>query len=233
MTKPNIVAVGLCDADLQRLAELAAEINCYHLACEKAASESLAHAMRAGDLLAAAKKHCPHGTWQTWLSDNFKGSDRTARNYMRLANNREAIGAETADSAVLSIDAALQMLATPKEEATEDPARYLPGCLVPLPGGCVVQCLKDGLQIVLPRGNAGVRLGVVAAEFFGEISREEWIVLGECMIHVSIWIQTQPTKNGGTAPTHERLVLLKGLGEFQTVLSALKSSGCAQTAEQN
>jgi len=52
MTDATIVAVGLCDADLRRQAELAAEINCEHLACEKAASESLAHAMRAGDLLA-------------------------------------------------------------------------------------------------------------------------------------------------------------------------------------
>lgn len=117
MTDATIIAVGLCDADLQQRAELAVEINREHLACEKAASEFLPHAMRAGKLLADAKKFCPHGTWQTWLSENFKGSERTSQVYMRLANHRESIESKAQGSALLSIDAALQMLVSPGEES--------------------------------------------------------------------------------------------------------------------
>lgn len=56
------------------LATVAQQIAAEHQACSTAGRQSLSHAMRCGDLLLQAKAECPHGTWQTWLADNFDGS---------------------------------------------------------------------------------------------------------------------------------------------------------------
>ena len=64
---------------------LAAQINAEHQACATALRTTLAHAVRAGELLAEAKAVVGHGGWLPWLETNFTGSERTARNYMRVA----------------------------------------------------------------------------------------------------------------------------------------------------
>lgn len=38
-----------------------------------------------GQMLTQAKKLLKHGQWQFWLEDNFQMTDRTARNYMKVA----------------------------------------------------------------------------------------------------------------------------------------------------
>lgn len=38
-----------------------------------------------GQMLTQAKKLVKHGQWQFWLDDNFQMTDRTARNYMKVA----------------------------------------------------------------------------------------------------------------------------------------------------
>lgn len=78
--------------------DLAAEINASHDAC----------------LLKQAKRQCPHGTWQTWLATNFRGSSRSARAYMQLAKNRDAVEQKRQRSATLSISAALASLPSPQ-----------------------------------------------------------------------------------------------------------------------
>lgn len=97
---------------LENTASLAEQINAEHEACNVAAGEALRHAMNAGDLLRQAKRLCPHGQWQGWLAENFSGSARTARVYMRLADHRAQLESKMADTAVLSIDGALRLLAT-------------------------------------------------------------------------------------------------------------------------
>lgn len=97
-------------------ATLADQINAAHAACNQAARDALRHALAAGDLLSEAKAACRHGEWQAWLADNFAGSARTARAYLRLAAHRDLLEAKMADSAVLSIDGALRLLATPQSD---------------------------------------------------------------------------------------------------------------------
>lgn len=109
---------------------LSAQINKEHQACVRAARQALDHAMRCGDLLVEAKAGCPHGEWQPWLAEHFDGSARSARGYMRLANNRELLEPKTAESAVLSIDGALKLLSGPREIRRYPPETDDPGILL-------------------------------------------------------------------------------------------------------
>lgn len=92
------------------LSDLAAAANREHLACEQAYGSALEHAFRAGEYLLTAKAELEHGEWGRWVGENFDGSERTARGYMRLArvSNRQ-------DLADLGIERALGELATPRE----------------------------------------------------------------------------------------------------------------------
>jgi hypothetical protein len=93
------------------LGTLAQRINEEHRAAFKAMVDTLNHAVVAGDLLLEAKKLVKYGEWGAWLEENFDGSERTARDYMRLARRRGEIEeAKRQSSAVLSISGALQYL---------------------------------------------------------------------------------------------------------------------------
>jgi len=102
------------------LATLASEINAHHQAAEAALNRGLEEAHKCGELLLEAKAACQHGTWQKWLADNFRGSTRTAQVYMRLANHWAEIEAKSADSALLSIDGAVKLLAAPNQLAQQE-----------------------------------------------------------------------------------------------------------------
>ena len=108
------------------------QINAEHLACMQAAGKALEHAMRCGDLLMEAKAGCQHGDWQGWLAEHFEGSDRTARAYMQLADNRELLESKRQGPAVLGVEKALKMIAGPKSDAvhvshnTGQPEWYTP-----------------------------------------------------------------------------------------------------------
>lgn len=125
-TPPAIVPLDLATV-VQRIAD-------EHEACCQAAQQSLAHAMRCGELLLQAKAECGHGKWQPWLRENFPGSTRTAQVYMRLAKNREMIELKTQASAPLTIDEAISVISQPVvdydelfEQALDFPAGELVG----------------------------------------------------------------------------------------------------------
>jgi hypothetical protein len=101
------------------LGKLAERINEEHRACETAVGAALTHAMSAGELLAEAKEQLPHGAFGPWLAENFAGSDRTARAYMRVYSRREELEAKRQSSATLSLDGALRALSAPKAESPD------------------------------------------------------------------------------------------------------------------
>jgi len=77
--------VSMSDGD----ANFVDEINARHrniLACRRTALEE---AIRIGELLIANKKAVPHGAWLKWIDKNLEFSDQTARNYIRLYENRD------------------------------------------------------------------------------------------------------------------------------------------------
>jgi hypothetical protein len=95
------------------LGELAEEINEEHRAFVGMFRKTVEHGIRAGELLAAAKEQCPHGTWLGWLEENFEGAPRTAQEYMSLYKRRDEVRAIARDSALLSVSGALKELAAP------------------------------------------------------------------------------------------------------------------------
>jgi hypothetical protein len=94
------------------LADLAARIHQEHVAVSIALSDSVGHAITAGELLIEAKKQVPHGAWLAWLGEQCTISERTAQLYMRCAKNRETIEDQIRNGvADLSLNEAAAMLA--------------------------------------------------------------------------------------------------------------------------
>ena len=110
------------------LTTLADAINAEHRACETALKTSLAHAIKAGELLSQAKALCSHGAWRFWLRDNFKGSERLAQSYMQVARNMPALTEGNPQRvADFSFHQALAALAAPKppgDGGTLSPEEY-------------------------------------------------------------------------------------------------------------
>jgi hypothetical protein len=105
------------------LTALAQAANAEHAACAAALRTTLNHAIRAGELLREARALVPHGGWLPWLEANFAGSERTAQNYMRLAARQaELPDAQIRSAADLSLNAALETLATPRALPAPEPA---------------------------------------------------------------------------------------------------------------
>ncbi len=92
------------------LEALAAQINAHHERASVAARTAIGEAFEAGRLLIEAKSRLAHGEWLPWLKSNCACSERSARNYMKLAEAKDQIG----NAADLSIRKALQLLEGPK-----------------------------------------------------------------------------------------------------------------------
>lgn len=70
---------------MNELLDIASEIRSEHDAAQRSASEAVAHATRAGELLLEARAVLPHGQFLPWLAANVEFGERTAQGYMKLA----------------------------------------------------------------------------------------------------------------------------------------------------
>lgn len=95
-------------------AGLAGRINAAHHRAESSMREAVEAAIECGELLTEAKSRIGHGGWGKWLQENFRASDRTARNYMRLAAHADEVNRQPV--ADLGVRAAIESLAKPKPE---------------------------------------------------------------------------------------------------------------------
>jgi hypothetical protein len=109
----TLAAIDTAAPDLPALAERA---NRYHVRAQELAHGALEVAWYAGNALLAAKAQCRHGEWLGWLADNFKGSERTAQNYMRLANTQTSADLDPDQS----IDGAIKALCKTKPAPPQD-----------------------------------------------------------------------------------------------------------------
>jgi hypothetical protein len=107
------------------LPDLAERINSEHRQCEAAMQSGLQHALEAGRLLREAKKLCPHGTWLTWLEENFAGSSRAAQSYMQIVDRMDRMEANAQRVADLSYREVLKLISepapAPQAEVEPDP----------------------------------------------------------------------------------------------------------------
>jgi hypothetical protein len=91
------------------LSQLAERINAEHEATEATAKASIQHARIAGELLLKAKAQVGHGNWLPWIRENCKLSERTARDYMKIADQWHEL-ANRQRAADLSLRGALHLL---------------------------------------------------------------------------------------------------------------------------
>ena len=96
-----------------QLVVLSSELNHEHRLANEHAAQAIGHARRAGELLIQAKAVVTHGSWESWLTEHFAGSARTARRYMRLAKRWPELGSESATVATLT--GAEALIATSKK----------------------------------------------------------------------------------------------------------------------
>lgn len=82
------------DAPLS-LDDLAATANREHDLCGETVRSALEHAIAAGEALLAACGQVEEREWPDWLTDNFRGSRRTAARYVRVATHRDRIDPRT------------------------------------------------------------------------------------------------------------------------------------------
>jgi len=77
---------------------------------------SLDYGIRIGQLLTEQKADLNHGEFGLWIKRNIPFTDRTARNYMKLFRNRDALITET----VSDFKSAYKLLETPKEQGPKE-----------------------------------------------------------------------------------------------------------------
>lgn len=113
---------------VQRIQTLAAEL-------DQLGADALAKAIEAGNLLRQSKKELAHGGWLPWLEANFTFADRTARRWMKLAEDVEAGRLKT--DTVSNLAEAYRITTEPKEAKTG-----LCPFEMPLPGQRLVLVLQ-------------------------------------------------------------------------------------------
>jgi hypothetical protein len=102
------------------LADLAARIRVEHEATAAALTNSIDHAIAAGELLIEAKSQVQHGQWLPWIAEHCEMSDRTVRLYMRLANHKDALAAKSATVADIGIRGGNALLMQLRDDARRD-----------------------------------------------------------------------------------------------------------------
>jgi hypothetical protein len=106
------------------LETLAAEIKREHAAVTEFTKKGIERAIRAGELLTAAKKQLKHGEWLPWLAEHVQIPSRTAQHYMRLARHKTGLASQIRNLAHLTVEAAVALTRKPKK--SRDPAETEP-----------------------------------------------------------------------------------------------------------
>jgi hypothetical protein len=123
---------------------LASAINEAHLRVEESARAGAEHARHAGELLLQAKEQVGHGNWLPWVKAHCRFSERTAREYMRVARQWPVIDGNRQRAADLSVREAIRLLSDlgDGEEAapsTPDNAQLPPALGVYLADGAITR----------------------------------------------------------------------------------------------
>lgn len=92
------------------------EIVALHAEIMDAMRVGLDKAIRIGELLTQEQAKLKHGQWLPWAKANLPFTDRTARNYIRVFENRERLKLES----VSDLGSAYRLLSAPKVETPED-----------------------------------------------------------------------------------------------------------------
>jgi hypothetical protein len=139
---------------------------------ERAWQDAVGHAIRAGELLIEARSQLEHGEWLPWLKANFPGSERSARNYVRLARN----SGNVADFP--TVRSALEALVEPKPRSgaagrLDQAADYISEA-----EDCYRQAFEEFRK-------AGIVFGPTSLELPDDLPFEDWLRLGRFLASVT------------------------------------------------
>ena len=126
------ITTATASYEVMDLDDLMAAINREHCGTIRAAKTTLDHAMRCGDLLAAAKAKVPHGGWGSWIVENTDFTTRTASNYMKLASNRKSISEMDHGGGVVDVIKLLNQADSPPAPSSAPPPSSAPAKSSPL-----------------------------------------------------------------------------------------------------
>lgn len=151
-------------AEQRCLAVSAREINEHHAMAQEKARQAVAHALECGRLLSEAKSRVGHGGWTQWLGDNFNGSGRTARDYMKLHDQKGSLPSD-----VSSVRQALKTISSPGSKRQR--AANLPTAKVTVGGdgelSYEVELLCDNMQV-----NADFLINLLGQDYCNTLALE-------------------------------------------------------------
>jgi hypothetical protein len=109
-----VPVAGLSATDNAALADHVAAIHEHRAAGRVAARTATVHAFEMGKHLAASKaiikKRDGHGFWSAWLRDNFALTERTARNYMKLAQKLAGLDPEAVANSTIGLSGIYELI---------------------------------------------------------------------------------------------------------------------------
>jgi Protein of unknown function (DUF3102) len=105
----------------QSLAPVGQEINALHREALECGAKALSIAIQIGKQLAEVKQTVGYFAWTHWMADNLEFSERTARNYMRLAKFETYLLEER----VQSLNEAYTKLCPPKVRQSAEKVSHL------------------------------------------------------------------------------------------------------------
>ncbi|NJL56480.1 DUF3102 domain-containing protein [bacterium] len=152
------------------LSEVAREINQCHENGKRHLYNAVLSFKQAGEKLIQIKSSLPHGEWGDWLAEYCPDiSERTARNYMRLAENWQQLEQNGNAVADLSLRKALDLLKSAKAlpEGAEE-AREAPDSLEP-----PVEILSEPRRGYIPRLDCSLEGRAIAYKLARYISRQQ------------------------------------------------------------
>jgi hypothetical protein len=125
----------------------AQKINELHGEIENHLRQGLSKAIQVGSLLSETKQRLPHGKFTGWISDHVSFSPRTARNYMKLFDNKNKL--QDADS----INGAYKLL----NGKTETVSDFKSGNFTDLPNKHIDSDYEFAKKVLTYLNNAGLK----------------------------------------------------------------------------
>ena len=153
----------------QQGATTANQINILHSELIGMLTKSLHKAAEIGRLLTEKKGELRHGEFTNWIRDNLTFTDRTARNYIRLFDNREKIAGAT------TISDAYKMLQPPKTETVSD-------LITDIFFSGIDRRSKVWTAIdQFPEIAAKIEFTSSGLNFKEDVTEKEWLIIGRCL----------------------------------------------------
>lgn len=107
---------------MQNITHRKSEIIKLHAEIKSLVKTTVETAIRIGELLTEQKEAMPHGEFTPWIRESMPFTDRTARNYMKLYQNRDRLKTET----VSDLTGAYRLLSDSETEDGLDISRIDP-----------------------------------------------------------------------------------------------------------